>query len=107
LNIQTYSQNVSFNELMTIIPEFMVDLKFPMNSHYDKTSRCIADVINFLNELDTIGRSDWSGFLDELTEHIEGMTSDIVKRTLANFYSEQQKVISFWKTWLENLILQN
>jgi hypothetical protein len=78
---------------MIAIPEFMVDLKFLLNSHYDKTNRYIVDVINCLKGLAVISRNDWIGFTDSLTKHIEGMTADIIERALANFYVEQQKAI--------------
>jgi hypothetical protein len=91
LNIQTYSQSTSFNQLMTAVPEFLRETRELLNAHYHRTNTYIVDVINFLNGLDVITRHDWFGFTDSLTKHIEGMTADIVTRALANFYTEQQK----------------
>jgi hypothetical protein len=100
LNIQTYSQSVSFNQLMAAVPEFLNETREMLNAHYNRTNTYIVDVINFLNGLDVITRNDWFGFTDSLTKHIEGMFADIVTRALANFYVEQQKT----NVMLENLV---
>jgi hypothetical protein len=92
LNIQTYSQSISFNQLITAVPEFLRETRELLDAHYNRTNTYIVDVINFLNGLDVINRNDWFGFTDNLTKHIEGMTADIVTRALANFYVEQQKI---------------
>jgi hypothetical protein len=63
VNIQTYSQHNLFNELMRIIPEFMVDVRNLVSNHYSYPKNGINDTISLISMNDFIGSGEWQGFM--------------------------------------------